>query len=124
MISRKPTAHVWLVASILMTVMTGCVHSKEKHKAEFAFGAIADCQYCADPGRGARKYALSEDKLTKCVTHLNTMDLEYVVHLGDFIDRDFKSFDVVGPIYKKLKMPKYHVLGNHDFSYGTNRCDC
>ncbi len=44
------------------------------------------------------------------------MDLEYVIHLGDFIDRDFKSFDVVSPIYNQLKVPKYHVLGNHDFS--------
>ncbi len=79
-------------------------------------GVIADCQYCSDPGAGKRKYALSEKKLQACIDHLNTMDLAYVVHLGDFIDRDFESFDVVGPIYRQLKMPHYHVLGNHDFS--------
>lgn len=99
-----------------MASMNGCVHLKKERNAEFAFGAIADCQYCAVEGSGGRKYSLSEDKLTKCVTHLNTMDLEYVVHLGDFIDRDFKSFGVVNPIYNQLKAPKYHVLGNHDFS--------
>jgi len=95
---------------------SGCVHLEKERDTEYAFGAIADCQYCAIEGTGARKYSLSADKLSRCVAHLNTMDLEFVVHLGDFIDRDFKSFDVVGPIYKQLEMPKYHVLGNHDFS--------
>lgn len=49
------------------------------------------------------------------------MELEYVIHLGDFIDKDFKSFDVVSPIYNKLKVPNYHVLGNHDFSVRDER---
>lgn len=96
--------------------MNGSAQSEQKHHTEYAFGVIADCQYCADQGTGERKYALSKDKLTKCVTHFNTLDLEYVIHLGDFIDRDFKSFDVLNPIYNQLQVPKYHVLGNHDFS--------
>ena len=82
----------------------------------FTFGVIADCQYCNDPGSGVRKYASSKNKLKQCVDHLNTMDLEYVVHLGDFIDREIESFDVVIPIFNQLKIAKYHVLGNHDFS--------
>lgn len=82
----------------------------------FRIGVIADCQYCSDPGKGKRKYSLSEKKLQACIDHFNTMELEYVIHLGDFIDRDFESFDVVSPIYNQLKAPHYHVLGNHDFS--------
>jgi manganese-dependent ADP-ribose/CDP-alcohol diphosphatase len=50
------------------------------------------------------------------VADFNTMDLDFVTHLGDFIDRDFKNFDVLNPIFDKLTVPKYHVLGNHDFS--------
>lgn len=111
---QRLTARLW-IASIVVSI-NGCSHLKKERNAEFAFGVIADCQYCAVEGSGVRKYSLSEEKLTKCVMHLNTMDLEYVVHLGDFIDRDFKSFDVVNPIYNQLKAPKYHVLGNHDFS--------
>ena len=38
-----------------------------------------------------------------------------MIHLGDFIDRDYDSFDKVLPIYQSLKMPAYHALGNHDF---------
>lgn len=82
----------------------------------WSIGLIADCQYCNDPGSGARKYALSEHKLQQCVQHFNSLPLEYVIHLGDFIDRNFESFAVVKPIYNTLKMPAYHVLGNHDFS--------
>ncbi len=89
--------------------------------ATFQFGVIADCQYCSDPGTGVRKYSMSVEKLERCVDHLNTLDLDYVVHLGDFIDRDFESFDVVNPIYHRLAFPKYHVLGNHDFSVVDDR---
>ena len=84
-------------------------------KYKFSFGAIADCQYCAGPNRGSRHYASSAGKLKECVTELNKHDLEFVIHLGDFIDRDYSSFDKVLPIYQSLQMPAYHALGNHDF---------
>ncbi len=96
-------------------------NNEGKNNKEFSFGVIADCQYCAVKGEGVRKYSLSKSKLEKCITHFNTMNLEYVVHLGDFIDRNFKSFDVVSPIYEQLNMPKYHVLGNHDFSVSDEK---
>ncbi|MBT3194094.1 MAG: hypothetical protein HN341_16240 [Verrucomicrobia bacterium] len=89
----------------------------EPAQVEFSFGAIADCQYCNVPDNGGvRKYRLSVEKLQACVEHFNTLDLAFVTHLGDFIDKDFASFDAVGPIFEKLKAPRYHVLGNHDFS--------
>lgn len=108
-----------LIFSMILTVLIGIsffVHYEWKNSRPFSFGVIADCQYCSDPGSGVRKYSASEQKLQECVDHFNTMDLEYVVHLGDFIDRDLASFEVVGPIYKQLKMSSYHALGNHDFS--------
>lgn len=101
--------------SLLLTVIV-FAQEKETGNIEFSFGVIADCQYCSVQGTGVRKYSISPNKLEKCVAHFNTMDLEYAVHLGDFIDRDFESFDVVAPIYNGLIMPNYHVLGNHDFS--------
>ena len=105
--------------SVLVAICIGIslfVYKEWKKNQPFSFGVIADCQYCSDPGSGIRKYAASEQKLKQCVDHFNTMDLAYVVHLGDFIDRDMASFKVVGPIFEKLKMSSYHVLGNHDFS--------
>ena len=84
-------------------------------KYKFSFGAIADCQYCRGPNRGSRHYSSSVKKLHECVQELNSHDLKFVIHLGDFIDRDYVSFDKVLPIYQSLKMPAYHALGNHDF---------
>jgi len=81
----------------------------------FSFGAIADCQYCDCDGT-RRQYRLSPEKLMNCVEDLNTKDLTHVVHLGDFIDKDWKSFDVLLPIIGGLEAPMRHVLGNHDFS--------
>ena len=95
----------------------GSVLAERSSRPIFSFGVIADCQYCniKVPKTAARQYSLSQKKLTACVEHLNRLDLRFVVHLGDFIDRDFKSFSDVAPIYEKLKADHYHVLGNHDF---------
>lgn len=86
----------------------------------FSFGAIADCQY-ADQAETTRKYRQSVQKLTDCVAALNQRELAFVVHLGDFIDKDWKSFDAVSPIFDRLKAPGYHVLGNHDFSVADEK---
>ena len=102
-----------------LLIFTSCNTNKNKKEStdsNFSFGLIADCQYCNIVGEGQRKYSQSDKKLQACVNHFNTIDLSWVIHLGDFIDKDWESFDVVGPIYKQLTMPGYHVLGNHDFS--------
>ena len=93
----------------------------EATAADFTFGVVADCQYKDAEPRGVRHYRASLEKLEAAVAHLNTMDLAFVIHLGDFIDADFGSFDVVSPIYAKLKMPKYHALGNHDFAVAPEK---
>ncbi len=108
-------------AAISLILAINCfAQENDQVKTDFSFGVIADCQYCNVVGVGERKYSLSPQKLSKCVDHFNGLNPGFVVHLGDFIDRDFESFDVVGPIYNQLKMPKYHVLGNHDFSVSDN----
>jgi len=103
----------------IVFISLGCgtiVTRGQAPEANFSFGIIADCQYCNYPTAGVREYAMSNNKLEECVTHFNTLDLTYTIHLGDFIDRDWESFDIVGPIYNKLTKPHHHVLGNHDFS--------
>lgn len=107
--------HLARLVLLLMVPLAGAAE-----KPMFSFAAIADCQYCAQDSK-VRRYHLSPDKLAKCVDHLNMLELSFVVHLGDFIDRDWESFDVVVPIYEKLKAPHYHVLGNHDFSVADER---
>jgi len=90
-------------------------HSKIEYP-EFEIGVVADCQYCYCEATDVRFYKESPDRLQEAVTILNRQPLDYTIHLGDFIDKDFSSFDTLAPIWRSLKSDKYHVLGNHDFS--------
>jgi len=110
-----------LLAFICLIFINSCaiqdvLIAREKvEKPEFSFGVIADVQYCDCDDGETRYYRASLQKLEKCVQDFNAKDLAFVIQLGDFIDQDFNSFDVVLPIYQQLKAPKYHVPGNHDF---------
>jgi 3',5'-cyclic AMP phosphodiesterase CpdA len=79
------------------------------------FGLVADAQYADVPAAGARHYRKSLDKLRSCVEEFNRQDLDFAIHLGDFIDRSFASYADILPIYRELKAPGYFALGNHDF---------
>lgn len=81
-----------------------------------SFGVIADCQYCDCPATTQRFYRESPAKLKACVEEFNQHELAFAVHLGDYIDKDFASFDTLQPIIDQLKAPLKQVLGNHDFS--------
>ena len=82
---------------------------------DFKIGVVSDCQYCDCDPTEVRFYRESPDRLREAVQLLNKETLEYTIHLGDFIDQQFSSFDTVVPIWQGLKSDKYHVLGNHDF---------
>lgn len=59
---------------------------------------------------------MSPKKLAEAVEVFNREKVNFVISLGDFIDKNFSSFDTLLPIVKQLKMPLRHVLGNHEFS--------
>ena len=111
------------ITLLSLWIFLNCTLAASEQKSSeplFSFGAVADCQYCSKTSL-IRKYNLSPKKLAACVEYYNKLDLAFVVHLGDFIDRDFESFAKVVPIYNRLKAPHYHVLGNHDFSVTDNK---
>lgn len=102
---------------LLAVSLIACKSNTETHVyPDFEIGIIADCQYCDCDSKNNRFYRQSPDKFKSAVEKLNTKKLDFTIHLGDFIDRDFESFDTVLPIWNSLKSEKYHVLGNHDFS--------
>ncbi len=105
-----------LIVAFTTVVLSGCSLFKKDQHIDHSFGAIADCQYCQVKSKSIRKYSLSKKKLEECIAKFNRMNLEYVVHLGDFIDRGYENFDILLPIFNRLNCPKYHVLGNHDYS--------
>lgn len=85
-----------------------------------SFGVIADCQHADKPDdeRLGRHYRLSLQKLREAVDGLNRPRPDFVVNLGDAIDEDHRSYEAVLPIFRELKAPLLHVLGNHDYAVG------
>src|SRR5690349_9094551 len=82
------------------------------------FGVIADPQYAdlpPDPGHN-RYFRESLGRLAEAIDVFNGEELDFVVTLGDIIDRDFESFDTILPLYEHLRHPSYLLLGNHDFA--------
>ncbi len=112
-----PTRRKFLTAST-GAALTPAAVATENAPAQtplFSFGLMADCQFVDAEARGSRHYRKSPGKLKAAVEKLNRHDLAFSFHLGDFIDRDFTSFDVVKPIVSELHARLHHVLGNHDF---------
>ncbi len=104
-------------AFFLLFVFTALFfHCSSPADEKVVFGVTADIQYCDCEPTGTRFYRASLQKLTDCVETLNAQKLSFSIQLGDLIDRDWQSFDTVLAIYRKLEMPAYHVLGNHDFA--------
>jgi len=90
------------------------------NKERFAFGLIADAQYCDCDTNGTRNYRASLNKMREAVDTFNKTDLAFTIQLGDIIDRDQASFSKIVPLYNQIKGQKYHVLGNHDFPVPTD----
>lgn len=87
----------------------------------FSIGILTDCQY-ADADTPAnmpqRLYRRSPQKLVDAIAALTAKpgDLEFLLHMGDAVDRDERSFRVVVPLLKAAPVPVHQVAGNHDYS--------
>lgn len=109
------TRRRFLAASGSTLAVTAMSSAQNKEQPILSFGLMADCQYADIATAGVRFYRESPRKLREAVAEFNKHDLAFSFHLGDFIDRDFKSFADLTPITARLKSKLYHALGNHDF---------
>lgn len=92
---------------------------------EVSFGIIADCQYTNAENevgiiRGTdqpyyNNYRESLPKLREAVRTFNRYNLDFIVHLGDFVDRDLKDADTLHRITDGASAELLHVIGNHEF---------
>ncbi len=105
--------------SIIFTqppVLMSIEDSNQTGRVILSFGVISDVQYCEGKSYGSRFFSNSLTKLDEAINDLNNSDIDFIVNLGDLIDRDFKSFEPVMHILEKSDNRIYHVLGNHDFT--------
>lgn len=80
------------------------------------FGLIADPQYADIDADIAKNlyYRHALQKLPQAIEALNRQPLDFVVTLGDLVDRHWESFAAILPVYERLHHPHAVVLGNHD----------
>ncbi|WP_336795641.1 metallophosphoesterase [Erwinia aphidicola] len=84
--------------------------------ATLRFGLIADPQY-ADVDADVPKnlyYRHALHKLPQAIDALNQQPLDFVVTLGDLVDRHWPSYQTILPLYETLRPPHAMVIGNHD----------
>jgi hypothetical protein len=105
-----------LVYSLVLLAVGLLVTPRAGQKPVVSFGVIADVQYRDGDPAGTRFYRDSAAKLEEAVARLNAARPDFAIQLGDLIDGRFASYDTILPIYDRLVMPRYHVLGNHDWS--------
>lgn len=79
-------------------------------------GLITDIQYADIDPKGQRYYRNSLYKLTESIHAFNQEKLDFVLNLGDVIDRNISSLDSVTLRLKSLQHKIYHTTGNHDYS--------
>lgn len=92
--------------------------------AQVKIGVFADCQYCDCETQNNRFYRNSLQKLENAVDHFNTNNkLEFIVNLGDLIDRDIESFNPVNDVLEKSEKQVFHVIGNHDLEVGRENLE-
>lgn len=109
-------------ALALVTPFSGfatIAQSKEEEPI-FRFGVVADPQYAPIAPVRTRYYSASLSKLSEAIATFNREKLEFVVTLGDIIDRDWGSYAHILPLYKQLEHPNFFLLGNHDFSVASD----
>jgi len=90
--------------------------SEQSQKPLFSFGIITDVHHCNAEPEGSRFYNESLHRLKEAVTSLKADSADFLINLGDLIDRDYASFEPVLKIIDSSGLRTFHCLGNHDFS--------
>lgn len=81
----------------------------------FEIGLVADAQYADIEPTRVRFYRKAVARLGEAVDEFNRHKLEFCAHLGDLIDREWRSFDEIMKPLAASRHRFHHLLGNHDF---------
>ena len=79
------------------------------------FGIISDIQYCDCDAAGSRLYRGVPQKLRSAIDSLENNNIDFLLNLGDVINKYWASFDTIMPILDSASFTVYNILGNHDF---------
>lgn len=122
-------------AAILLLLVTSltCASSNEnfdgyknigcakKAKTIARFGVITDIHHTNKPDSASHRYSAALDKAAYFVKTMNRNKVDFIIELGDFVDRlvdekdPVQNLDEIESIFTNFRGPQYHVLGNHEF---------
>jgi len=88
-------------------------------KPLFRFGIIADVQYADCNPAGNRYFRSSTEKLENAISVFRENSVDFIINLGDLIERDYKSYKPVLKILNSSGIKTYNLTGNHDYSVDT-----
>jgi len=80
------------------------------------FGIVTDVQYCDCDSSGQRYYRMAPGKLSDAMDVLEEANIDFLLNLGDLVDRDLSSYDTILPILHSKEIEVYSLLGNHEFT--------
>ena len=78
-------------------------------------GIFTDAHYAHKDNSNGRYYTASKQKVKDAVDTFNAQSVDLAVSLGDIVDNEYEYYGDIAAYVDKLNMPKYQVLGNHDF---------
>jgi manganese-dependent ADP-ribose/CDP-alcohol diphosphatase len=90
----------------------------------FSFGVIADVLYADINSAGNRYYSSSIEKLEEAISAFREDSVDFIVNLGDLIERDYESYKPVLGLLNASGVRTYHITGNHDYSVDSRYLSC
>lgn len=117
----KLTRRTFLEQSILCFsgLMGGALANDPKQKPVLQIGLVTDLHYADKPDKGSRCYRDTTDKLSEAVQFFNQNDLNFVVCLGDLVDKassietEILWLKKIESIFAQTRVARHYVLGNH-----------
>jgi manganese-dependent ADP-ribose/CDP-alcohol diphosphatase len=109
------TRRHFLRTAAIATVSAPAISRADSLLPSSIIGLVADAQFADIEAKGTRFYRQSVGKLSAAIEHFNGRDLAFCVHLGDLIDREWKSFDEITKPLSRSRHRWHQLLGNHDF---------
>lgn len=85
----------------------------------FRIGAVTDVHFADKADEPPRYFRASAGKLARAVADFHKAGVDFAVHLGDFTDSGWDSFDTIRPV--AAAGPWHFVLGNMDFSVPSDK---
>lgn len=103
--------------TIGVALLCSLLISAQSNTPVLKFGVFADVQYADCQPSIGRYYREALLKMDTCLNTFNEQNVDFVINLGDIIDRNIHDMNKVLQHIKVLKSPIYHLTGNHDYKH-------